>query len=478
MKYQEIVIGTALRNAESAHLMIDMTRPEYFSPKLRPVHEAIASALEKHPDGPTMEQYSQAMEPDVWEVAVSTIVHYQPSKQEGNLQKVKQYYLSSRSMEIARRAVAEASGDPDTAHDSLMRMAEEITELDGQLSVHHLIDESDLHKMAFAEVEDAFNREDKTIGFKIGWQQFAVLQDSLIPGGVYVIAMRSGVGKTTVALDIKRQLEINGYPCGYISMEMTLMQFAMRMAAGRLGVSERELMSGRISAAKLEQYRKLAESEEVAKSIMESGMESKIEDFREIFRRMALRGVRVIFVDYLQIVGSRNPSLNADPMKRAMETSAELRSLAKRFGVSVVALSQVTKQVDQRENKVPNASDVTWSTAIENDATAIMTGYRPNYYGIKSDSVGFRYPKNYLELHIKKKRYFDSGVIRLVFDESKHRFLEVKQTNRAPGYEYLDPSLGDLEFESDAPPPYLEENRRKMTAEQIIDDFDAESLPF
>jgi replicative DNA helicase len=271
------------------------------------------------------------------------------------------------------------------------------------------------------ELHDRDNPTDIT-GVPTGYTDLDQKTSGLQGGDLIIVAGRPSMGKTALALNVAEHVAVNsGLPVGVFSMEMGGSQLAMRMLSsiGRLDSSR--VRTGRLND---EEWGRLAfalgKLHEAPIYIDETGGINPI-DLRARARRLHRQcgKLGLIVIDYLQLmVGVRQTDNRANEVS---EISRSLKALAKELEVPVIALSQLSRKVEERQDKRPMMSDLRESGAIEQDADVILMMYREEYY--KPDTQ----EKGVAEVIIGKQRNGPTGTVRLAFLGEYTRFENLAQ---------------------------------------------------
>lgn len=249
-------------------------------------------------------------------------------------------------------------------------------------------------------------------------------------GKLYIIAARPAMGKSAFALEIIRRVAKSGTPVGMMSLEMSHTSLAVRMLTSELGIDGKAIRQGRLS------------DDQVA--LMQNacgrlaGLPVYFDDnsyvTAESLRRRAMyfkrkKDIGMLVIDYLQLTTGSNDNRERD----IAEVSRTCKIIAKELSIPVIALAQLSRAVEIRDNKRPRLSDLRESGAIEQDADAVMFLYRPEYYGIdiygdgEDDSLRGTSTKNVCEIIIGKNRDGETGIVPHYFYPEIMRF-----ENKAP----------------------------------------------
>lgn len=271
------------------------------------------------------------------------------------------------------------------------------------------------------ELHDRDNPSDVT-GVPTGFVDLDQKTSGLQPGDLIIVAGRPSMGKTAFALNIAENVAtLAGLPVGVFSMEMGGAQLATRMmtSIGRLDSSK--VRTGKLND---DEWAKLSfalgQLHEAPIYIDETGGLNPV-DLRARARRLHRQcgKLGLIVIDYIQLMSSARQ--NENRATEVSEISRSIKSLAKELSVPIIALSQLSRKVEERTDKRPMMSDLRESGAIEQDADVIMMLYRDEYY--KPDSQD----KGIAEVIIGKQRNGPTGTVRLAFLGQYTRFESLAQ---------------------------------------------------
>jgi len=257
-----------------------------------------------------------------------------------------------------------------------------------------------------------------------GWQQTDLI----------ILAARPSVGKTAFALNLARNAA-NEYPkktsVGFFSLEMSAEQLVQRLLSAESGVFMSKISQGRMDENDyLTIMSKGIKKFDKMDIFIDDSAALNIFEFRAKARRMVQRHkVGLIIIDYLQLMSGMKDK-NGNREQEISTISRNLKALAKELGVPIIALSQLSRDVEKRTgSKVPQLSDLRESGAIEQDADMVMFMYRPEYHGIQANENGDS-TDGLTEIKIAKHRNGSLGTIKLKADLSIQRFEEWDETEQ------------------------------------------------
>ena len=329
----------------------------------------------------------------------------------------------------------------------LLRAAEQITGIgyDEELELHDLLEKAEKSLYAvtnksgsskFVELKDtlheAWERLDrlhKTSGELRGVPTgFAELDNKLAgfqKSDLIILAARPSMGKTSLALDMARKAAvIHKIPVAIFSLEMSSQQLVDRMLAAEAQVDSWKLRTGHNLSVEHD-FKAIGEAIgrlSEAPIYIDDQPGNNILKMRAVARRLKNeKGLGLIVIDYLQLMIPTNARANDNLVQQVTEISRSLKTLARELDVPVVALSQLSRAVEQRGGK-PRLSDLRDSGSIEQDADVVMFIHRET-----DQDAGGR--KSETEILIEKHRNGPTGVVKLHFDAKKTSFLSVDKAD-------------------------------------------------
>ncbi len=252
-------------------------------------------------------------------------------------------------------------------------------------------------------------------GLPYGWTDLDKKTAGMHPSDLIIIAARPGMGKTTLAMNIAERAAVTGSSVAIFSMEMSAEQIVMRMFSSLSRINQSDLKKGQLTDQdwpKIQQTNALlAQSKLFINDTPGMTPNEMLSHCRRLKNR---EGLDLIVVDYLQLMQTKGRSESR--VNEISEISRSLKGMAKELNVPVIALSQLSRNVEQRPNKRPIMSDLRESGAIEQDADLIMFIYRDGYYNEDSPQ------KNVSEIIIGKHRNGETGTTKLAFLGQYTRF--------------------------------------------------------
>ncbi len=269
----------------------------------------------------------------------------------------------------------------------------------------------------------------KMRGLATGFANLDRMTNGLNKTDLIILAARPSVGKTAFALNIARNVAANtnnnNASVAFFSLEMGAEQLLTRVLAMQCAVPIGNLFTGKVTPEEEEQvyygYEKLNE----LNIHIDETPGIKIGELKSKCRKLKIeKGLDLVVIDYLQLITTANG--NGDNRQQEVsEISRELKALAKELQIPVIALSQLSRGVEQRADKKPMMSDIRESGAIEQDADIIMMLYRPEYYGDNIELGDEEIYDGKTQLLISKHRNGATGELEFKFQKEINKFLSV-----------------------------------------------------
>lgn len=274
---------------------------------------------------------------------------------------------------------------------------------------------------AFDRIEKIHESKGGVSGLPTGFPDLDRLTAGLQPSDLIIVAARPSIGKTTFALNIAQKASTEyRIPVAVFSLEMSKEQLALKLLCAQAGVDMQRMRSGhlheddwpRLSSA-------LGVLSEANMFIDDTASISAMEVRTKARRIKAEHGLGLIVIDYLQLMQGRGRVENRQ--QEVTEISRSLKALARELGLPVLALSQLSRAVEQRTSKVPTLADLRESGSLEQDADIVAFLYRDDYYNPKSESP------NVTELIIAKHRNGPLGKVRFYFRKEYSTFVPLAE---------------------------------------------------
>ena len=254
-----------------------------------------------------------------------------------------------------------------------------------------------------------------------GYKSFDEKLGGFKRGDLIIVAARPSMGKTAIALNFAQNVAKKNRHVAIFSLEMSKEQLTDRLIAAAMAVDRWKLQKGKLTEDEFARMGDALETLSHSKIYLDDSPAGEgLTSIKSKARRLKMEsGLDLIVIDYLQLMSNGN-SLNR--VQEVSEISRGLKSLARELDVPVIALSQLSRQLESRPDKRPVMSDLRESGSIEQDADIIAMLYRDDYYNEFSETPGVT------NVLIRKNRNGPIGQVDLKFEKSQQKFYEIERT--------------------------------------------------
>ena len=306
----------------------------------------------------------------------------------------------------------------------------------------------------------AYQRDGKLSGLATGLDDLDRIMGGLQQSDLLILAGRPGMGKTALATNIAYNVArawhgevrpdghtttANGGIVGFFSLEMSAEQLATRIIAEQTGIPSHQIRRGGISEAEFERIKDHSiELQNLQFFVDETGGLSVAQLAARARRLKRQRGLDLLIIDYLQLLQGSTRRSQENRVQEITEITTKLKALAKELNVPIMALSQLSRQVESRDDKHPQLSDLRESGSIEQDADVVLFVYREEYYHVMRKPLESDHEKfaawmadsdkyhGKAEIIIGKQRHGPTGTIELQFDGTITKFSSLAKTDHLP----------------------------------------------
>jgi replicative DNA helicase len=248
-------------------------------------------------------------------------------------------------------------------------------------------------------IEDLRHRNEDITGVPSGFPSLDRVTYGWQNTDLIILAARPAVGKTALALNLARNAALHPSkptPVAVFSLEMSAGQLVQRILSAESEIWLEKISRGKMEEHEMKQlYQKGIQRLAQAPIFVDDTAALNIFELRAKCRRLKnLNNIGLIIIDYLQLMSGTGENRNGNREQEISTISRGLKALAKELQVPIIALSQLSREVEKRKdgNKMPQLSDLRESGAIEQDADMVCFIYRPEYYDVTSNEMGERQP--------------------------------------------------------------------------------------
>ncbi|MEK9159750.1 MAG: replicative DNA helicase [Patescibacteria group bacterium] len=279
---------------------------------------------------------------------------------------------------------------------------------------------SDLHDPEAAE---------KYKGLSTGFNSVDHILTGLQASDLIILAARPSMGKTAFALNMGLNIALKGKTVGVISLEMSKEQLVERLFVSMLAVDSWKMRTGQLTQDDFMRMGQVMDQLNNCRIFIDDSPGASIAELRAKARRLQMEhGLDILIVDYLQLmsIGKGSTSIT-NRVQEISEISRSLKQLARELHIPIMALSQLSRAVEQRPVKIPQLSDLRESGAIEQDADVVLMMYREDYYEEDTDRQGMT------DIYVRKHRHGMVGRAELLFKKEQMRFFDVDRKHTLEG---------------------------------------------
>jgi replicative DNA helicase len=448
---EQALLGAILMSNSAYHRVSEFLRPEHFAdPLLGRLYGALAVLIERGQtvNALVLKTYAEQDEglkavggaKYLAQLASASVNAFDAAGLGGV---VRDLAVRRQLITVATSALAAAyAPEPeDTAAGQIERLERDLYQLAETRTERDFWSFTDLLANTIQSAVAAHSRTGKLTGISTGLAALDELLGGLHKSDLVILAGRPSMGKTALVTNIafaaarahRQEPGPDGKPCtvdgasvGFFSLEMSAQQLTTRILAEQAGVPSDHIRRGKLSGSEMERLLSVAPDLERLPLHVDDTPARTISGLRARARRLKRqRGLDLIVVDYLQLLEASNRKDGR--VQEVSEITRGLKTLAKELDVPVLALSQLSRKVEDRTDKRPQLSDLRDSGSIEQDADVVMFVYREEYYlerGSDADRARLGSVKGLAEVHIAKQRHGPTGTAYLRFDGPTTRFSD------------------------------------------------------
>jgi len=314
--------------------------------------------------------------------------------------------------------------DVEDTHELLDSAEQNILEIAGRRNIGGLVPIKQVLGDTLEKIEYLSSKKGSITGVPSFFTDLDNMTSGWQPSDLIIVAARPSMGKTSFCLNIALNAAIRAKtPVAIFSLEMSREQLVQRLMSSEAMIDQHKLRTGRLLDEEWVRLTKAVQPLSTANLYIDDTPAISILELRARARRLkAEKGLGLIVIDYLQLMqlGRRNENRQQE----ISEISRSLKALARELNVPVIALSQLSRAVEQTSEKKPALSHLRESGALEQDADLVMFIYRDEYYNPNTDRPGIA------ELIIAKHRNGPTGTVELGFIKEFTKFVNLDLTHR------------------------------------------------
>lgn len=272
----------------------------------------------------------------------------------------------------------------------------------------------------YEELERNANRDGGLDGVPTGFSELDAKLNGLRAGQMIIIAARPGGGKSTLAMDICRSCAVhNNKAAAYFSLEMNRTELSMRLLAAESRVFLDRMIKGELETRDWQEIARTLDKISQAPLIVDDSPNMTMGEIRAKSRRMKQQfDIQLIVIDYLQLLTSGGKSVESR-QQEVSEFSRSIKLLAKELEIPIVAVAQLNRDSEKRNDKRPQVADLRESGSLEQDADVVILIHREDMFNENTEKQGMA------DIIIGKQRSGPTGIVELAFQGHFSRFAEV-----------------------------------------------------
>ena len=431
LELEEVVLGACMLEKDAYMNVCDLLVPEsFYDPVNQKIFQAITTlGFNQKPidiitvtdqlrrDG-TLEEVGGAIH-----IAELTARVYSSANLEYHAGIVAQKYLARRLITFAAGVETKAYDESNDIEELLQVTESELFEISQNKLKHEVTQIDPVINEALEQIEKAANSDSGLSGLETGFHELDKITSGWQNSDLIIIAARPAMGKTAFVLSMAKNMSIDfNIPIAIFTLEMSKVQLIKRLISNVASLEGEKIKSGRLSNEEEDRLNNRVRNIYGAPLYLDETPGLSISELRTKARRLVReKGIKLIMIDYLQLMNATGLKLGSREQE-VSTISRSLKALAKELDIPIIALSQLNRSTESREDKRPVLSDLRESGAIEQDADIVCFIHRPEYYtraSIDSDNKDIR---GLAEIIVAKHRSGAVGTIDLTFVSKYAKF--------------------------------------------------------
>ena len=355
---------------------------------------------------------------------------------------VKEKAVIRGAIDVMTTGITEAFSEEQNSDDLLANITSQLEKIAENKVTSDFLNIQDVLNEAFREIEANSQNNEIVTGLPSGYAELDKLTTGFHPGELIIIAARPAMGKTAFVLNIAQNVAVkSGEVVAMFELEMSASGLVQRLLASQGSINSNHMRTGNLETDEWQNLMVAMQTLAQTKLFIDDTPGIKISDIRAKLRRLEKEQgqIGLVVIDYLQLIESNN---HENRQQEVSDISRALKKLSKELNAPVIALSQLSRSVEQRQDKRPVLSDIRESGSIEQDADIVAFLYRDDYYDRDdndSDDVQ-NDPRDEaendagpIEVIIEKNRSGARGTAKLLFIKSYNKFSSLTYIDEPQG---------------------------------------------
>ncbi|MDE5790673.1 MAG: replicative DNA helicase [Muribaculaceae bacterium] len=446
---EEVVLGALMLEKDAYMNVSDILTPDaFYDPRNQKIYEAI-STLGFNQRPIDMMTVTEQLRQNGTLQEVGGAIHiteltgrvYSAANVEFHAKIIAQKYLARRLISFATKIETDAYDESNDVDDLLQAAEGQIFEI-SQMHLKREVTQIDpVLNLALEQIQTAANTETGLSGLQTGYTDLDKMTSGWQNSDLIIIAARPAMGKTAFVLSMAKNMAVDfNTPIAIFTLEMANVQLAKRLISNVADLNGEQIKSGKLTPEEWDRLNSRIRNVFSAPLYLDETPGLSITELRTKARRLVReRGVRMIMIDYLQLMTASGMKLGSREQE-VSTISRSLKGLAKELNIPIIALSQLNRSTETREDKRPVLSDLRESGAIEQDADIVCFIHRPEYYTKSTEDEHGNDIRGLAELIVAKHRSGAVGDVKLRFVSKYARF-----ENWDEGYKMMQEAFENVE---------------------------------
>ena len=446
---EEVVLGALMLEKDAYMNVSDILTPDaFYDPRNQKIYEAI-STLGFNQRPIDMMTVTEQLRQNGTLNEVGGAIHiteltgrvYSAANVEFHAKIIAQKYLARRLISFATKIETDAYDESNDVDDLLQAAEGQIFEI-SQMHLKREVTQIDpVLNLALEQIQTAANTETGLSGLQTGYTDLDKMTSGWQNSDLIIIAARPAMGKTAFVLSMAKNMAIDfNTPIAIFTLEMANVQLVKRLISNVADLNGEQIKSGKLTPEEWDRLNSRLRNVYSAPLYLDETPGLSITELRTKARRLVReRGVRMIMIDYLQLMTASGMKLGSREQE-VSTISRSLKGLAKELNIPIIALSQLNRSTETREDKRPVLSDLRESGAIEQDADIVCFIHRPEYYTKSTEDEHGNDIRGLAELIVAKHRSGAVGDVKLRFVSKFARF-----ENWNEGYKMMQEAFENVE---------------------------------
>jgi replicative DNA helicase len=479
---EEAVLGALMLEKDALSAVIDILKPDvFYKDSHQKIFEAIQTLFQKSSPIDILTVTAQLRQQGNLELIggayyITELTNRVASAAniEYHARIISQKFIQRELIKISTEIISNAYEDTTDIFDLLDHAEKNLFEIAQNNLRRDSRKMDDILRESLDTLEKLKDKVDGLTGVPSGFTALDKITSGWQPSDLVIIAARPAMGKTAFVLSCARNAAVQfNKPVVVFSLEMSSLQLTNRLISGETEIEQEKIRKGNLAEWEWQQLHSKIGKLTEAPLFIDDTPALNIFEFRAKCRRLkAQHDIQMIIVDYLQLMHGKGDGKGVNREQEIGSISRALKSVAKELNVPVIALSQLSRAVENRPggSKRPMLSDLRESGSIEQDADMVLFLYRPEYYGLEEDEQG-RSNIGIGEVIIAKHRNGETGTVPLRFVGKYVKFIDLEEDySSGTGFGTTDPMAGI------APSQSFEKPNNFIIKPSRMDDIDEEPL--